>query len=91
MERNISFNNKESYTIEEFKKMNGADKLDIIQNPETKKYFLACARVRGKVSAKVAAGDYNRMMVTLCESPEDAAPFWMLHNTNEPVNAVASF
>lgn len=90
MESNISFGR--SLTVPQFIKECGADKLGVKQNPRTGKFFMTCGTTTGKVSLKIsAAGRAERPVVSLCTSPEEEAPYWMLHEQGEGLADVFSF
>ncbi len=82
MDRNISFG--EQLTVPQFKARCGSEVLGVKQNPATGKFFLVCGTTTGKVSNKIAEGKKpQKPIVSLCKSPEDAEPFWMLHEQGE--------
>lgn len=84
MDRNISFGR--SLTLPQFKTECGASELGVKPNPKTGKFFFVCGTTTGKVSTRISeAGRAEKPVVTLCTSPEDEAPFWMLHEQGEGI------
>lgn len=84
MERNIKF--LKQFTVDVFKREQGSTALDVIPNAATGKVFFACGTATGKVSKQISStGKTVNPIVSWCESPEEEAPFWMLHEKGEGI------
>ena len=67
-----------SYSVKEFRAMNNNQALDVVQSPETGKFFFACGRIRGAVSHKI---DYTQPCVISEVKDKDTGEWlFVLHN-----------
>ena len=89
-DNNLTF--RKSFSVENFKANQGADKIDIVKSPKTGKLFMAWTdkdgeNRRGAVSAKGIPSKPEISEVV----DQDGMVFFLLHEHQESANIVASF
>lgn len=89
-DNNLTF--RKSFSVENFKANQGADKIDIVKSPKTGKLFMAWTgkdgeNHRGAVSAKGIPSKPEISEVV----DQDGMVFFLLHEHQESANIVASF
>jgi hypothetical protein len=69
-------------TVEEFKEVEGIDRIDIFRNEKTGKSFMAWGNERGAVYSEYPVKPLKEPMVSEVET-SDGETFFLLHNRGE--------
>ena len=73
----------ETLSVQEFKSLQGVEKIEIKQNPRTGKCFFVYGIETGSVSEKFNRGELSDPVISKVVSPEDGDMFYMLHQRGE--------
>ena len=81
----LTFN--KTYTVEQFKREKGVDRLLVKRNPKNDNLFFSFGAEVGAVSSK---GIPKLPMVSAVETPEGKS-FWLLHEEGQGAPTIAEF
>ena len=81
MEKNLKF--LQTWSVEEFKKAQGVEKIDILQGDVSGKAFMAFGFETGACSRKVLTGEVTNPVISQVCSADTGETFYLLHQKGE--------
>ena len=81
MEKNLKF--LQTWNVEEFKKAQGVEKIDILKGDVSGKAFMAFGCERGACSHKVLTGEVTNPVISQVCNAETGDTFYLLHQKGE--------
>ena len=81
MENSLHFLN--TYTVEDFKQVQGISHIQIFRNEKTGKCFFSFAGKSGAVTAKYPEQPLQHPLISEVSSPETGEIFFLLHNEGD--------